>query len=356
MACVESVTIRGFKSIRTLDDLTLGRLNVLIGPNGSGKSNFLAVFRMLGSLARGRFRLFVGHEGGPEACVFGGLKTTSSLYVKVSLDEGRSSYEAEANPSGSSLLIRKEELAGAGSSSYEGPWGGAESFLSNDLRDTLAAPIASQMRRWRVFHFQDTSREAAVRNPSEMRDNLSLRSNGGNLAPFLRFLNEHHRESYRRIVSEIRVAFPTFDNFVCRETTSERMDLEWFRQDFREDTPQGPFQLSDGTLRYMCLATLLNQPVSLKPNPIVIDEPELGLHPRALALLAESLREVSDERQVIVSTQSADLVSELSPEEVIAVSLSNGETTFRRLDGERLSEWLEDYALGDLWRMNVVGG
>ena len=372
MARINRITIRGFKSILALDDFKLRPLTVLIGPNGSGKSNLLAAFRMLSALAQGRFQLFVRKEDGPDALLFGGRKRTATICTKVVFDGGRYCYELTAEPAGDILVIRNERLDAPGlraeeetsfgamtgtAATYEGPGGFSESLLSNaSIQDAFPTRLVSEIQRWRVFHFQDTSREAPVRNSVAVRDNLCLRENGGNLAPFLRHLKERYPESHRRIVEAVRLAAPFLDGFVHREDPGERMELEWFHRDVGRDTPFGPRQLSDGTLRYICLATLLNQPEHLQPDPIIVDEPELGLHPYALALLAETLKQASSNRQIIVSTQSADLVSELAPEDVVTVERRDGESSFERLDGERLAEWLEEYTLGDLWRMNVVGG
>ena len=165
----------------------------------------------------------------------------------------------------------------------------------------------------------------------------------------------HYPEQYRSIVDAVRIVMPTFKDFAYHTENTERVELEWFHRSIGRDTPLGPRQLSDGMLRYICLATLLNQPECLQPNPIIVDEPELGLHPFALVILAEMLKDVSDRRQIIVSTQSADLVSEVSPEDVVTVDHQEGESSFERLNSDRLMKWLEEYTLGDLWRMNVVG-
>lgn len=372
MPRIDRITIRGFKSIRALNDFELRPLTVLIGPNGSGKSNLLAAFRMLSALAQRRFQLFVRKDDGPDALLFGGRKRTAAIYAKAVFDGGRDWYELTAEPAGDSLVIRNERLdapgprteeePGSGSmtgaaATYEGPGGFSESLLSNECSpDAFAARLVPEIQRWRVFHFQDASREAPMRNSVAVRDNLCLRENGGNLAPFLRHLKERYPDNHRRIVEAVRLAAPFLDDFVHREDPGERMELEWFHRDVGRDTPFGPRQLSDGTLRYICLATLLNQPEHLQPDPIIVDEPELGLHPHALALLAETLEHASSNRQIIVSTQSADLVGELAPEDVVTVERRDGESFFERLNGDRLAEWLEEYTLGDLWRMNVVGG
>ena len=148
---------------------------------------------------------------------------------------------------------------------------------------------------------------------------------------------------------------PFFGDFVYRRDPGERIELEWFQAD-DPDTPRSPRQLSDGTLRFICLATLLLQPLQLRPSTILLDEPELGLHPYALTVLAGLLRQASGSNQLVVSTQSAELLSELQPEDIIVVDRKEGASTFERLDPERLKEWLADYALGELWKMNVLGG
>jgi predicted ATPase len=175
------------------------------------------------------------------------------------------------------------------------------------------------------------------------------------LAPFLRRLREKHLQHYERIVQTIRLVAPFFDDFVYRKDSEERIDLEWFEVG-DPDTPFGPRQLSDGTLRFIGLATLLLQPASLQPDTILIDEPELGLHPYALSVLSGMLKQAAEAKQLLVSTQSVELVNALDPEDIVIVNRVAGESRFERLIPEELAEWLEDYALGDLWKMNVIGG
>ena len=219
--------------------------------------------------------------------------------------------------------------------------------MAQHLRDTMSG--------WRVHHFQDTSANARVRHAQALRDNLSLKQDASNVAPFLRHLRERHPDHYRRIIEAVRLAVPFFGDFVYRKDPGENVELEWFDAN-DSNTVLGPRQLSDGTLRFICLATLLLQPTQLQPGLILIDEPELGLHPFAMVLLVEMLQHASDARQVIVSTQSADLVSELEPRDVVVVDRIDGASTFTRLDEGDLGDWLEDYALGDLWKMNIIGG
>ena len=370
MIRLDRLTVRGFKSIRALEDFELWPLNVMIGANGAGKSNFLSLFQMLAELADGRLQLFIKGEGGPDALLFGGRRSTSSFEVALHFDSDNYHYQFSFKPTANTMSFASEhirpgvaeylDLVAPGSRPsvpFGTTWAGghSEARLAGMGRGDFVSEVLPEMKRWRVFHFQDVSRMAQVRLLSEIRENLSLKSNAGNLAPFLRFLHEHHPDSYRRIVAAVRLAAPFFWDFVHREDAGNEVELEW-RETSDPETVRGPFQLSDGTLRFICLATLLLQPPHLQPNPILIDEPELGLHPYALTLFAEMLRQASDTRQIIVSTQSADLISQFAPEDVVVVDRKGAESVFQRLDSERLADWLKDYTLGELWNMNILGG
>ena len=372
MASLDRLTVRGFKSIRSLEDFEPRNLNVLVGANGAGKSNLLSLFRMLEHLLTERLQLFIKREGGAEVLLFGGRRRTPEASVALGFDGGRYKYEfslshlwqgtpwpLRASTSSPSTTWSGSTIHISGlSRSFRAPreWSGHdEARLAKCRAGGFVSHVRSEMHEWRVFHFQDVSRVAQVRLASGVRDNRRLKPDAGNLAPFLRVLNDRHPDQYRRIVETVRLAAPFFGDFVHREEVDEKMELEWF-QASEPDTVLGPLQFSDGTLRFICLATLLLQPSALQPSVLVIDEPELGLHPHALVLLAEMLQHASHKRQVIVSTQSADLVSELDPADVVVVERHDGASTFRRLDPDSLKDWLEEYSLGDLFRMNVVGG
>ena len=365
MAKLESLTVRGFKSIRSLEDFKPGRLNVLIGANGAGKSNFIGLFHMLACVVEKRLQVFVAEHDGPDALLFGGRKRTGRIEIMLSFggDDnagliGRNSYSFSLVPTGNRLIFDQEERHFGNSAAFDLDSGHDESkleILDEEVEDSFAHYIRSAIAEWRVYHFHDTSTAAPIRQLQAVRDNLLLKSGGDNLGPYLRQLREQHPDHYLNIVETVQLAAPFFGDFVYRRDINENMELEWFQAD-DPDTVLGPRQLSDGTLRFICLATLLLQPAQLQPELILIDEPELGLHPYALTLLAEMLQQASDSRQIIVSTQSADLVSHLDPEDVVVVNRKDGASTFERLDEEDLSDWLEDYSLGELWKMNIFGG
>ena len=360
MSRLDRVAIRGFKSIRALEDFEPRALNVLIGPNGAGKTNFIDLFRLLARMAEGRLQVFVAEQDGPDALLFGGRRRTER--IEAELQFGANAYCFSLVPAGNRLVFAGEETRffdwNSTTHTHSLGSGHAESSLedADDAgSDTFAPYVRKAIAGWRVYHFHDTSATAPVRQAHGLRDNLLLKPDAGNLGAFLRRLRERYPDHYRQIVEVVRLAAPFFGDFVYRRDTGVSMELEWFEAD-NPDTVLGPRQLSDGTLRFICLSTLLLQPVELQPELILIDEPELGLHPYALTLLAEMLQHASDSRQIIASTQSADLVSELDPENVVVVDRKEGASTFTRLDGDDLKEWLEDYALGDLWKMNILGG
>ncbi len=352
MPSVSHLTVRGFKSIAALERFELGSLNVLIGPNGSGKSNLLDLFRMFGAMANERLRLFVAKEDGPDALLHGGRSHTPDMEIEVAFPD--IAYRAGLTAAGHDLVLTHEEtsLGWVGSGHYEPDL----ALVEKTEADPFARYLREAMSEWRVYHFQDTSITAGMRQAQPVRDNLQLHADGSNLAPFLRRIRERHPENYREIVETVRLAAPYIEDFLYREEAGERVDLEWLERGVEKGRTFGPRQLSDGTIRFTCLATLLLQPVHIQPSTILIDEPELGLHPTAITTLAALLSRASEARQVIVSTQSVDLLNEIRPEDVVVTERCDGASVFRRLDLDQLAEWLSDHALGELWMMNTFGG
>ena len=356
MVNLKSLTVRGFRSIRELKDFEFKALNVLIGANGAGKSNFISLFRMLAEIMDERLQLFVQQHDGPDGLLFGGRKHTAQMDVDFRF--GQNGYHFSLIPAADRLVFSREQTSFSGDSVTDARrhlGTGHDEARLQKTDDTFAAYVKPAVEGWRVYHFHDTSPSAPVRQKHPVRDNLRLKPDAANLAPFLRVLREKHPDSLRRILETVRQVAPFFGDFVHRPDPGERVELEWLQAD-DPDTPRSPRQLSDGTLRFICLATLLLQPTALQPSVIMLDEPELGLHPYALNVLGALLVEASGPRQLIVSTQSAELLNALAPEDVVVVTRRDGASAFERLDAERLREWLLDYTLGALWKMNVLGG
>jgi predicted ATPase len=131
-----------------------------------------------------------------------------------------------------------------------------------------------------------------------------------------------------------------------------QIQLEWYEKG--SDFPFRANSLSDGTIRFICLATLLLQP--RLPPLVILDEPELGLHPYAISILYRLLEQASKKSQLLISTQSVTLINYFSPEDVIAVDKEKGSSTFTRLDQLKIEKWMEDYTIGELWEKNIFGG
>lgn len=358
---IDKLTIEGYRSIRKLEDFKLHGLNVLIGSNGAGKSNFVGFFRLLRQLVEQKLQLAVATEGGADACLYLGPKVTKQLAAKLYF--GDNGYKFTLEPTVDNKLVFAEEATLFRGPSWARLGSGHSEAKLKDRKDDPGRSGAAHgvphyvfeaVSSWVVYHFHDTSSTAGVRRQKAINDNEFLRHDGENLAAFLYQIRQTYSANYQSIRDVVRQAAPFFDDFKLRPVprNEDLIQLEWLQKD--SDYPFRSNQLSDGTLRFMCLATALLQPSP--PSTMLFDEPELGLHPFALTLLGNLLQQAAKPQQVIVSTQSAALLNEFAPEEVIVVERSQGESTFRRLDPAQLSEWLQEYSLGELWQKNVLGG
>jgi predicted ATPase len=234
--------------------------------------------------------------------------------------------------------------------------GHKESRLAEFAKFPVVNYVLKIMRDWQVYHFHDTGDAARIKKAGDINDNEALRPDASNLAAFLYRLRESHPAHYKKIVQTVRLAAPFFDDFTLRPSrlNSDKIHLEWKEKD--SDVYMNASALSEGTLRFICLTTLLMQPADLLPSTFLIDEPELGLHPYAIGLLASMLQSTATKTQIIVSTQSVPLVNQFTSEDLVVVDREEGQSVFRRLDARELSGWLEEYGLGDLWEKNVIGG
>lgn len=358
MSSVKSITVTGYKSIRELRNFPLTNLNVLIGANGAGKSNFIGLFRLLNEMYEQQLQVFIQKQGGPDALLHFGRQTTDKLHAEFYFDHN--GYKFDLIPTNDNRLIFENEISWFKGVRYPGPnsatlgTGHSESKLK-DAQDSYSPYVRDSVSNWRVYHFHDTSENAKVKQPQASNLNLRLLPDAGNLAPYLRMLKSKYPKEYQRIVDAIRLVAPFFDDFVHRPDDAQLVELEW-TQKGKPDIPFRAHMLSDGTLRFICLATLLLQPIFLLPSTILIDEPELGLHPYAITILAEIFKQVAEHRQLIISTQSVELLNELLPEDIIVVDQQDSASTFKRFTQEELAGWLEQYSMGELWKSNVLGG
>jgi predicted ATPase len=362
MHALDSITIRGFRSIASVEKLTLGPVNVIIGPNGSGKSNFISVFSFLHSLREGHLQEYVGRAGGAERVLHFGSKTTSELHIHVSFEDGTNQYAITLVPSEADQLLPTSEVVYFWDKAYPRPWNrvlpphGTEAGISRSGLAATEGYVRAHLDRWRVYHFHDTSTGSPLKKTADVHDNRLLRPDASNLAPFLYLLREKHATSYALIRRTVRLMAPFFDDFVLepQRLNPEKMRLEWRHKG--SDEYFDAASLSDGTLRFIALTTLFLQPIEYRPSIILVDEPELGLHPYAITLLASLVKQASVQTQVVLSTQSPQLLDHFEPENVLVADRVAGGTQFTRLDPEQLSAWLEEYSLGELWEKNEIGG
>ncbi|MBF0459810.1 MAG: AAA family ATPase [Magnetococcales bacterium] len=355
---ISTLSIKGFKSIQGLDSLVLGNLNVLIGSNGAGKSNFISFFIMLRELIEQRLQLWTTKQGGADRIVTFGVKQTSQF--EFSIRFGLNGYEAVLEPTvEGGFVFATEQLYCKGP--LQGPTrpnlgnGHGESQLKIErTHDVVAEYCYRSISRWTIFHFHDTSETAGVKRWGALHDDERLRPDASNLAAFLYRLKEEFPDIYQQIRKTVCLAVPFFDDFILtpRDLPSGEQQIRLLWQQKASDYTLWPSQISDGALRFICLATALLQPDP--PSTIIIDEPELGLHPHAIALLGSLLRSASKRMQVIVATQSVFLVNEFSIDSLIIVERKQGVTRLTRHKEEAFASWLEEYSVGELWAKKIL--
>jgi len=353
---LKKITLKGYKSIQKLEDFYFNDLNVFIGANGAGKSNLISLFKMLAALAEGNLQLYIAKNAGANTFLHGGRKRTQEIEAEFYF--GSNGYRIALSVTQDNRLIfsKEETYYRSHSGKYPQPLGKAheEANLIN-LTNSVSKYVLPAVKGWRVYHFHDTSPEANVKQLHPSNNNIKLSSDAGNLAAYIARLFIEYPNDYQNIVDTIRLVAPFFNDFVIRSPLPQEVELEWTEQG-EPDSPYRVHALSDGTLRFICLTVLLLQPNELLPDTIIIDEPELGLHSYAINILADMLKEVAETKQVIISTQSVELLNHFSAQDVVVVQREQGASTFKRLDEADLSEWLEEFSLGDLWKRNILGG
>jgi predicted ATPase len=352
---ITRLVLRGYKSIAQCE-IELGRLNVLIGANGAGKSNFISFFRIITQILDRQLQNTVGEMGGPDALLYFGRKTTEELHAELYF--GNNGYRFTLRPTQDNrMMFAHEALWWNMSGDWRPASGHFETYADEQKnRTNIYRFVVPAMRSWRLYHFHDTSRSAMVKQVHGINDNEYLREDARNLAAFLYRLKCYHESHYTRIVKSIQLVAPFFGDFHLRPTADnkEKIQLEW--TEARQDVPFSASALSDGTLRFICLATVLLQPEKFMPAAILIDEPELGLHPYAITVLAGLMKSASTQHQLIISTQSVELVNEFEAEDLIVADKQADASVLRRLNTESLGDWLAEYSLGELWKKNLLGG
>ena len=367
---LDHIELKGFKSIPPAGQLIdFGYTTVLLGANGSGKSNLVSFFRFLNYLTTHGLQVFIEKQGQSDAMLHYGSKHTDKLEFSVNMVAGadgnrkKTTYQARmVHGMPDRLFFTSEKISyyGAGKETpyeYFIESANGESGLDADSRQTSRV-VHGALSGIRAYQFHDTSDTARIKKSTYIEDCKYLRSDAGNLAAFLYALSVNEKKYYERIVRHICKIMPQFKDFDLSPGISNpnNIMLNWY--DIHGETLFGPHQISDGSLRFMALATLLLQPPAMIPGVLVIDEPELGLHPAAIAELAGMIKTASKYSQIIVATQSTRLVDEFGVEDIIVVERDENShgSVFRRLDSKQLAEWLERYSVSELWEKNVLGG
>ena len=369
---IESVLIRGFRSLADVELTELPMATVLIGANGSGKSNFIRFFEMLSWMTRShRLGEFVERYGGADDQLFGGNRATPRMEAEIRLrtDAGRNDYRFALSYAHPDRFFFSEESFRFSSSDLptEAQWqsfeGGhreakltevAQSVEYQDVNTKTASVIVRLLRDCAVYQFHDTSNVSNFKKMWDVSDNNQLRSHGGNLTAMLYRLEQEDRRCYEFICRQIGRILPGFDRFDIEESYGKvalRWKAKWMDKTF------GAHLTSDGSLRFFALVTLLNLPSEMLPDVILLDEPELGLHPAAVSLVGGMINSLATERQVIVATQSPLLVDSFNLEEIFTLDLQEGRTQFSKLNPDEYQIWLDDgFSPGDLWQKNLLGG
>ncbi len=364
MSALDWITVEGYRSIYRLMRLKLAPINILIGPNGSGKSNFVSLFCLLNQIRTGHLQQYVLRAGGANRILHFGSRHTDSLKIHISFGGETSQYSIELKPDEADGLFPAQEYVRGRNHSQDAdfvdqplfPAQGEAGISVADRSSRSVDIIQEHLAQWRLYHFHDTSTVSPMKATCDVNDNRCLRPDGSNLAAFLYLLRKRYETSYQLIRKTIRLAAPFFEDFQLEPLAlnPDKIRLEWKHR--QSDAYFDAASISDGTLRFMALTTLLLQPPLLRPAPIIMDEPELGLHPYAISLLASLIKQAAVKNQIILATQSSLLLDHFDPQDVLVANRINGATGLKRLEADGLQEWLEDYSLGQLWEKNELGG
>ncbi len=353
---IEKIEIEGYKSIRA-GVVHLNQVNILIGANGAGKSNFMQIFPFLNAIVSQQLNVYVARAGGAGNLLFSSDKVDADE-IKIVIEDRSNQYDVSLLSTDEDRLFIANEYVGyySDKKKYSTPYvewinGGAFKSRLRNHGTKVSNYTFGMLSALKVYHFHNVGRKAKMHDLQPTSDNISLQSEGGNIAAVLLLIKDSAPGRYQLIEEMVRRVFTDFDRFFLREENGY-VQLRWRKLGAERIFNSTIF--SDGTMRFILLATLL-----LHPNlsgTIIVDEPELGLHPSAIHLLAALVHQASEDAQIIMATQSMDLLNEFQPEDILIAESKEGETAISRLDKEKLSEWLADYSLGQLWEKDVFGG
>ena len=362
---ISKVTIRGYKSIAFDNPVTLklGDVNILLGANGAGKSNIISFFRMLGYMMSKSFGIYVEKSGTANSLLHYGSKITPVMSGTLEFTDDKSvdSYHFSLSNAAPDRLIITEESIKWHRKTENKPYevllepNFKESALA-DSKDYVAKSIYWMLAYCKVYQFHDSSNEGPLRQACPVDTANYLQSHGNNLPSFLLYLRDNFADSYKRIADYVRDVVPQFQDFYL-EPNNKTISLRWI-DNSATDYRFNAYQFSDGSIRFIALATLLLQPAKTMPDVIILDEPELGLHPYAITQLAEMIKDASIHAQVIIATQSKDLVDHFDVDNISVVEMDKNtqSTSVIHLKENDYKLWLEQYTVSELWDKNIIGG
>ena len=368
MSKIKCLNLSGFKTIRDIQDLQFDDINIFIGANGSGKSNIISFFEMISYMMTKGFGKFVSDNGFASSMLYHGQKVTQDIEAKINFESNntKSFYQFKIyHTIDDRFLFESEVIQQIHKTNDKSK---TESLLDTGYKETklrdiyttnrTAKNIKDLLSSIRVFHFHDTSRTAYMHIARPLESNSYLLSDGGNIASFLYKLKHKEPKYYERILSYVKQVAPFLDDFVL-EPVGDSIQLRF--KEVNSDLQLGSFRLSDGIVRFICLATLLLQPRQSLPNILMIDEPELGLHPVAIDILSEMINIASINSQIFITTQSPRLIDQFEPKNIIVINRKQDDdgrycSDFEKFTDKGLSSWLEDYSLADMWDSNILGG
>jgi predicted ATPase len=365
---IYSIQIQNFKSIRDSGPVEIKPLNILIGPNGAGKSNFISFFKFLNMLFERQLQNHIARKGRADGLMYFGRQSKFIAgKVVFTNDDGKISnrYQFKMEPDQANSLFFSEEFSDYNMQSRISDsvsWsnfqinsgGSSETGLHEVASSKRTAFLREFFQSFKIFHFHDTSDSSKLKGFCNSTDYGYLVEDGSNLPAFLYRMQETKPKHFKILEFTVKSIAPFIDRLHLQpdEVNPNQIELRW--KEKGHDNLFNAYSLSDGTLRFICLCTLLLQPDP--PNTIIIDEPELGLHPAAITKLSAMIHSASESAQIIVSTQSINLLDQFNPEDIVVVEREDDQTVFKRLSKEELGEWLDNYTLGELWRKNVLGG
>ncbi|HUB62747.1 MAG TPA: AAA family ATPase [Puia sp.] len=360
---LNSFTIKGYKSIKSLENFEPRPINILIGPNGSGKSNFISFFKFLSWMLNsdGKLREYVAYLGGANDILHDGADVTKSIdgYINLQTSSGINEYSFSLMFAKPDNLVFREEKYRFSSNKFPGEasWNscgvGHQEARLPEVSNQTATVILNLLRKLIVYQFHNTSDTAPMRLKWSVSDGRWLKQNADNLGSFLFRMQREQMSFYSRIIKYIRLVLPFFEDFELYDEFGQVL-LRWKETGTNKIFNAG--QASDGMLRTIALIALLAQNPKDLPTVLFLDEPELGLHPSAIDAVAGLIKAASSHCQVFVATQSISLVNNFELDDLVVIDRKSRNSEYHRPDSINLQAYLEEFSTGQIWEKNIIGG